>query len=192
VDAALRSVSGDSSRGREVTTANTALDRSPDVAQAALLARNAPGTRIRRVRWSQGETQVGACAASAAKRASIRVSRGRRAERWGGSFSPARIIHRRSARHLAWFPIFSGRYVGRSIDSESPETRACVADARVLLSRARRPLGTPRDQRRVLRRIDRAVEDPRLVRGVRDTSRSPMNRPSSMHRWWSWFDPWWS
>src|SRR5262245_63985580 len=34
------------------------MDRSLDVAQAALLARHAPGTRVRRVGWSQGETQV--------------------------------------------------------------------------------------------------------------------------------------
>ncbi|MGE5334146.1 MAG: alpha/beta fold hydrolase, partial [Nitrososphaerota archaeon] len=32
--------------------------RSLEVAQAALLARYAPGTHVRRVRWSQGETQV--------------------------------------------------------------------------------------------------------------------------------------
>ena len=34
------------------------MDRSLEVAQAALLARHAPGTRVRRIRWSQGETQV--------------------------------------------------------------------------------------------------------------------------------------
>ena len=36
----------------------TELDRELDKAQAALLARYAPETQIRRIRWSQGETQV--------------------------------------------------------------------------------------------------------------------------------------
>lgn len=36
----------------------TGLDRELEKAQAALLARYAPETRVRRVRWSQGETQV--------------------------------------------------------------------------------------------------------------------------------------
>ncbi len=36
----------------------TELDRELDRAQASLLARFAPETRIRRIRWSQGETQV--------------------------------------------------------------------------------------------------------------------------------------
>ena len=47
------------------------------------------------------------------------------------------------------------------------EARARVADARVLLSRAKGSLGPAGDQCRVLRRIDRAVEEARLVRGVR-------------------------
>lgn len=34
------------------------LDRQLETAQAALLAEHAPDTRLRRVRWSQGETQV--------------------------------------------------------------------------------------------------------------------------------------
>jgi pimeloyl-ACP methyl ester carboxylesterase len=34
------------------------LDRELENAEAALLARYAPGTRVRRVRWSQGETQL--------------------------------------------------------------------------------------------------------------------------------------
>src|ERR671924_2382154 len=34
------------------------LDRELEQAQAALLARYAPDTRVRRVRWSQGETQL--------------------------------------------------------------------------------------------------------------------------------------
>ena len=34
------------------------LDRELEQAQAALLARFAPETRVRRIRWSQGETQV--------------------------------------------------------------------------------------------------------------------------------------
>jgi pimeloyl-ACP methyl ester carboxylesterase len=37
---------------------NSQLDRELESAQAALLARYAPDTRARRVRWSQGETQV--------------------------------------------------------------------------------------------------------------------------------------
>ncbi len=36
----------------------TELDRDLEKAQAALLTRYAPKTRIRRIRWSQGETQV--------------------------------------------------------------------------------------------------------------------------------------
>jgi pimeloyl-ACP methyl ester carboxylesterase len=36
----------------------TELDRELEKAQAALLARYAPETQIRRIRWSQGETQV--------------------------------------------------------------------------------------------------------------------------------------
>ena len=36
----------------------TELDRALEKAQAALLARFAPDTRVRRVRWSQGETQL--------------------------------------------------------------------------------------------------------------------------------------
>src|SRR5438093_4740041 len=36
----------------------TVLDRELETAQAALLARYAPETRVRRVRWSHGETQV--------------------------------------------------------------------------------------------------------------------------------------
>jgi hypothetical protein len=34
------------------------LDRELKKAQAALLAGFAPGTRLRRIRWSQGETQL--------------------------------------------------------------------------------------------------------------------------------------
>ena len=34
------------------------LDRELEKAQAALLARFAPETRVRRIRWSQGETQL--------------------------------------------------------------------------------------------------------------------------------------
>ena len=37
---------------------DVALDRELEQAQAALLARFAPETRVRRVRWSQGETQL--------------------------------------------------------------------------------------------------------------------------------------
>jgi pimeloyl-ACP methyl ester carboxylesterase len=40
--------------GRDLVTA---LDRELENAQAALLTRFAPGTRVRRIRWSQGETQ---------------------------------------------------------------------------------------------------------------------------------------
>lgn len=36
----------------------TTMDREVEAAQAALLARYAPDTRVLRVRWSQGETQV--------------------------------------------------------------------------------------------------------------------------------------
>ena len=34
------------------------MDRQVEAAQTALLARHAPGTRVRRLAWSQGKTQV--------------------------------------------------------------------------------------------------------------------------------------
>jgi pimeloyl-ACP methyl ester carboxylesterase len=37
---------------------DTAMDRELEKAQVALLARFAPDTRVRRIRWSQGETQL--------------------------------------------------------------------------------------------------------------------------------------
>jgi pimeloyl-ACP methyl ester carboxylesterase len=43
--------------GRRVET-DAELDRQLEAAQAVLLAEHAPDTRVRRVRWSQGETQV--------------------------------------------------------------------------------------------------------------------------------------
>ena len=42
----------------EVKQRGQSLDRELEKAQAALLARFAPDTRVRRIRWSQGETQV--------------------------------------------------------------------------------------------------------------------------------------
>jgi pimeloyl-ACP methyl ester carboxylesterase len=47
-----------SSRAAILTCVETALDRELEQAQAALLARFAPEARTRRIRWSQGETQV--------------------------------------------------------------------------------------------------------------------------------------
>jgi pimeloyl-ACP methyl ester carboxylesterase len=44
--------------GANPRDANNEIDRQVEEAQAALLARYAPETRIRRVRWSHGETQV--------------------------------------------------------------------------------------------------------------------------------------
>ena len=41
-----------------LTCVETELDRELENAQATLLARFAPDTRIRRIRWSQGETQL--------------------------------------------------------------------------------------------------------------------------------------
>jgi pimeloyl-ACP methyl ester carboxylesterase len=41
-----------------LTSVENELDRELEQAQAALLARFAPDTRVRRIRWSQGETQV--------------------------------------------------------------------------------------------------------------------------------------
>jgi pimeloyl-ACP methyl ester carboxylesterase len=55
----------------------------------------------------------------------------------------AGIIDLRSAQYAACLSVFSRRYVGRSFEAESRETRARVADARVLLSRAPRTLGRP-------------------------------------------------
>ena len=43
---------------RGTTHLETELDRELAKAQAALLARYAPDTRVRRIRWSQGETQL--------------------------------------------------------------------------------------------------------------------------------------
>jgi pimeloyl-ACP methyl ester carboxylesterase len=46
------------SRAAMLRHVGTELDRELEQAQAALLARYAPDTRVRRVRWSQGETQL--------------------------------------------------------------------------------------------------------------------------------------
>jgi pimeloyl-ACP methyl ester carboxylesterase len=43
---------------REERTAHLETDRQAQATRAALIARDAPGTRAYRVRWSQGETQV--------------------------------------------------------------------------------------------------------------------------------------
>jgi len=43
---------------RQRSGGGSELDQQLETAQAALLARYAPDTRVRRVRWSQGETQV--------------------------------------------------------------------------------------------------------------------------------------
>ena len=43
---------------REERTAHLETDRQAQATLAALIARDAPGTRAYRVRWSQGETQV--------------------------------------------------------------------------------------------------------------------------------------
>src|SRR3954453_16776637 len=45
-------------RQKEGGALETELDRALEEAQAALLARFAPDTRVRRVGWSQGETQL--------------------------------------------------------------------------------------------------------------------------------------
>ena len=45
-------------RGDPQLVMETELDRELEKAQAALLARFAPETRVRRIRWSQGETQL--------------------------------------------------------------------------------------------------------------------------------------
>ena len=46
------------SADHEVEPSGPALDRQLEEAQLALLARFAPDTRVRRIRWSQGETQL--------------------------------------------------------------------------------------------------------------------------------------
>jgi len=46
------------SRAAMLTSVENDLDRELERAQTALLARFAPDTRVRRIRWSQGETQV--------------------------------------------------------------------------------------------------------------------------------------
>lgn len=46
------------SRGGAAVDTDTEMDRQVEAAQAALLAQHAPDTLVRRVRWSQGETQV--------------------------------------------------------------------------------------------------------------------------------------
>ena len=65
---------------------DVALDRELEQAQAALLARFAPETRVRRVRWSQGETQLfelgsGRTAAVRPRRAGRGITRSCRSSR---------------------------------------------------------------------------------------------------------------
>lgn len=61
------------------------LDRQLEAAQTALLARYAPDTRVRRVRWSQGETQV------------LEL----------GAGSPLLLVHSGGDNALVWVPILS-------------------------------------------------------------------------------------
>ena len=61
----------------------TEMDRQVEAAQAALLARHAPNTVVRRVRWSQGETQV------------LEL----------GTGSPLLLIHGASSDAFVWVPI---------------------------------------------------------------------------------------
>jgi pimeloyl-ACP methyl ester carboxylesterase len=62
---------------------DTGMDRQVEEAQEALLARYAPDTRARRVRWSQGETQV------------LEL----------GSGSPLLLVHGGLGDSFAWVPI---------------------------------------------------------------------------------------
>ena len=77
------------------------------------------------------------------------------------------VLDLRSAQHHARLPVLARRDVGGGLAAESPRARARTADARVLLPRAQGPLGPARDQRGLLRRADRALEEARLVRAVR-------------------------
>jgi pimeloyl-ACP methyl ester carboxylesterase len=64
-------------------------------------------------------------------------------ERGPNSSRPAGILHLRSAEPHAWLSVFSRRHVDGGFEAQSPEGRARVADARLLLSRAPRSLGPP-------------------------------------------------
>ena len=76
----------------------TELDRELEKAQAALLARYAPETRVRRVRWSHGETQV------------LEL----------GTGAPLLLVHGGADGAFEWVPILSA--LAQTTDACSPLT----------------------------------------------------------------------
>ena len=76
-------------------------------------------------------------------------------------------LDHRSPRSDPRLPVHLRGHVARDVRSQPRRSRTRPADARVLLPRAQGPLRPRGDERRVLRRTNRAVEAPRLVRGFR-------------------------
>jgi pimeloyl-ACP methyl ester carboxylesterase len=77
-----------------------------------------------------------------------------------------RIVVPRLRPHDARLSVLARRDVARGVATEPPPAGSRPADARGLPARAQGPLGPARDECRLLRRADRAIEEAGVVRGV--------------------------